>query len=84
MHERDSRRAGRGGGAARRSDVYGSRVDLRRLRRLVGMVFQRPTVFPTMSIYDNVAAGLRLDRLAGPGSTRRWRRRSASGPLGTR
>ena len=29
------------------------------------MVFQRPTVFPTMSIHDNVAAGLRLDRLAG-------------------
>src|SRR5438046_45948 len=47
-------------------DVYASRVDLRRLRRLVGMVFQRPTVFPTMSVYDNVAAGLRLDRLAGP------------------
>jgi phosphate transport system ATP-binding protein len=43
-------------------DVYGTRVDLRRLRRLVGMVFQRPTVFPTMSIYDNVAAGLRLTR----------------------
>src|ERR1041385_8749141 len=47
-------------------DVYGSRVDLRRLRRLVGMVFQRPTVSPPMSISDNVAAGLRLDRLAGP------------------
>ena len=42
-------------------DVYGPRVDLRRLRRRVGMVFQKPTVFPTMSIYDNVAAGLRLD-----------------------
>ncbi|NOT07848.1 MAG: phosphate ABC transporter ATP-binding protein [Gemmatimonadales bacterium] len=42
-------------------DVYGSRVDLRRLRRRVGMVFQKPTPFPTMSIYDNVAAGLRLD-----------------------
>jgi phosphate transport system ATP-binding protein len=42
-------------------DVYGPRVDVRRLRRKVGMVFQRPTPFPTMSIYDNVAAGLRLD-----------------------
>jgi phosphate transport system ATP-binding protein len=42
-------------------DVYASRVDLRRLRRKVGMVFQRPTPFPTMSVYDNVAAGLRLD-----------------------
>ena len=42
-------------------DVYSSKVDLRKLRRRVGMVFQRPTVFPTMSIFDNVAAGLRLD-----------------------
>ena len=42
-------------------DVYASGVDVRRLRRKVGMVFQRPTPFPTMSVYDNVAAGLRLD-----------------------
>ncbi|HLB54232.1 MAG TPA: phosphate ABC transporter ATP-binding protein PstB [Gemmatimonadales bacterium] len=42
-------------------DVYAPQVDLRRLRRRVGMVFQKPTVFPTMSIYDNVAAGLRLN-----------------------
>ncbi len=42
-------------------DVYSSKVDLKKLRRQVGMVFQRPTVFPTMSIYDNAAAGLRLD-----------------------
>jgi phosphate transport system ATP-binding protein len=42
-------------------DVYSSKVDLKKLRRQVGMVFQRPTVFPTMSIHDNVAAGLRLD-----------------------
>ena len=40
-------------------DIYASQVDLRRLRRRVGMVFQKPTVFPTMSIFDNVAAGLR-------------------------
>lgn len=40
-------------------DIYASPVDLRRLRRRVGMVFQKPTVFPTMSIFDNVAAGLR-------------------------
>ncbi|MGB7264618.1 MAG: phosphate ABC transporter ATP-binding protein, partial [Terracidiphilus sp.] len=31
------------------------------LRRRVGMVFQRPNPFPTMSIYDNVAAGLKLN-----------------------
>jgi phosphate transport system ATP-binding protein len=41
-------------------DVYGADVDPVRLRRVVGMVFQRPNPFPTMSIYDNVAAGLRL------------------------
>ena len=45
-------------------DVYGSKVDLKRLRRRVGMVFQKPTPFPTMSVYDNVAAGLRLSREA--------------------
>jgi phosphate transport system ATP-binding protein len=42
-------------------NVYGAKVSLRRLRRKVGMVFQKPTPFPTMSIYENVAAGLRLD-----------------------
>jgi phosphate transport system ATP-binding protein len=41
-------------------DVYGPNVDPVQLRRVVGMVFQRPNPFPTMSIYDNVAAGLRL------------------------
>ncbi|MFL5823323.1 MAG: phosphate ABC transporter ATP-binding protein PstB [Solirubrobacteraceae bacterium] len=41
-------------------DVYDSRVDVTAVRRLVGMVFQRPNPFPTMSIFDNVAAGLRL------------------------
>jgi phosphate transport system ATP-binding protein len=45
-------------------DVYGPKVDLKRLRRRVGMVFQKPTPFPMMSIYDNVAAGLRLTREA--------------------
>ena len=41
-------------------DVYGPEVDPVQLRRVVGMVFQRPNPFPTMSIFDNVAAGLRL------------------------
>jgi phosphate transport system ATP-binding protein len=41
-------------------DVYGEAVDVVAVRRLIGMVFQRPNPFPTMSIYDNVAAGLRL------------------------
>jgi phosphate transport system ATP-binding protein len=41
-------------------DIYGSAVDPVAVRRTVGMVFQRPNPFPTMSIYDNVAAGLKL------------------------
>jgi phosphate transport system ATP-binding protein len=43
-------------------DIYAPRVNAMQLRRRVGMVFQRPTPFPTMSIYDNVAAGLRVQR----------------------
>jgi phosphate transport system ATP-binding protein len=41
-------------------DIYGPEVDPVQLRRFVGMVFQRPNPFPTMSIYDNVSAGVRL------------------------
>ena len=41
-------------------DIMGSDVDPVQLRRVVGMVFQRPNPFPTMSIFDNVVAGLRL------------------------
>ena len=43
------------------ANIYAPRVNVMQLRRRVGMVFQRPTPFPTMSIYDNVAAGLRVD-----------------------
>ncbi len=43
-------------------DIYGSDVDPVNVRRTIGMVFQRPNPFPTMSIYDNVIAGLRLER----------------------
>ena len=42
-------------------DLYGAEVDPVDVRRQIGMVFQRPNPFPTMSIYDNVAAGLRLN-----------------------
>jgi phosphate transport system ATP-binding protein len=42
-------------------DVYGDGVDPVQVRRLIGMVFQAPNPFPTMSIYDNVAAGLNLN-----------------------
>jgi phosphate transport system ATP-binding protein len=41
-------------------DLYGSGVDVIAVRRAVGMVFQKPNPFPTMSVYDNVASGLRL------------------------
>ncbi len=41
-------------------DLYDPAVDVVAVRRAVGMVFQKPNPFPTMSIYDNVAAGLRL------------------------
>jgi phosphate transport system ATP-binding protein len=40
--------------------LYAPEVDPVQLRRIIGMVFQRPNPFPTMSIYDNVVAGLRL------------------------
>ncbi|HEX4726734.1 MAG TPA: phosphate ABC transporter ATP-binding protein PstB [Jatrophihabitans sp.] len=41
-------------------DIYGEAVDPVNVRRTIGMVFQRPNPFPTMSIYDNVVAGLKL------------------------
>jgi phosphate transport system ATP-binding protein len=41
-------------------DIY-SEASPVEIRRRVGMVFQRPNPFPTMSIYDNVASGLRLN-----------------------
>jgi phosphate transport system ATP-binding protein len=46
-------------------NVYGQGVDPVRVRARIGMVFQRPNPFPTMSIYDNVAAGPRLNGRAG-------------------
>jgi phosphate transport system ATP-binding protein len=41
-------------------DLYSSEVDPVRVRRVIGMVFQKPNPFPTMNIYENVAAGLKL------------------------
>ena len=46
-------------------NIYAPGVDPVMVRRRVGMVFQRPNPFPTMSIYDNVAAGLRLNGVRG-------------------
>ena len=43
------------------TDIYSGDTSAVQVRRRVGMVFQKPNPFPTMSIYDNVAAGLRLN-----------------------
>jgi len=48
-------------------DLYGDGVDAVAVRRTIGMVFQRPNPFPTMSIFDNVAAGFRLNGIKGKG-----------------
>ena len=42
-------------------DILASSVDPVSVRRRIGMVFQKPNPFPTMSIFDNVASGLRLN-----------------------
>jgi phosphate transport system ATP-binding protein len=67
MHELTPRTRVEGSVRLDGEDVYDPSVDPVALRRVVGMVFQRPNPFPTMSIYDNVAAGLRLTgRRRGP------------------
>ena len=42
-------------------EIYGNATSAVQIRRRIGMVFQKPNPFPTMSIYDNVAAGLKLN-----------------------
>jgi phosphate transport system ATP-binding protein len=49
-------------------DIYARGIDPVVIRQRIGMVFQKPTPFPTMSVFDNVAAGLRLTRFW----SRRW------------
>ena len=46
-------------------DLYHPSIDVVSVRRTIGMVFQKPNPFPTMSIFDNVAAGLRLTGVRG-------------------
>ncbi|MCH5644956.1 phosphate ABC transporter ATP-binding protein PstB [Gordonia sp. ABSL49_1] len=46
-------------------DIYGKGVDPVSVRSTIGMVFQRPNPFPTMSIRDNVVAGLKLQGVRG-------------------
>jgi phosphate transport system ATP-binding protein len=50
-------------------DIYGDGIDPVHVRRQIGMVFQQPNPFPTMSIRDNVAAGLRLNSRRMPRAT---------------
>jgi phosphate transport system ATP-binding protein len=46
-------------------EIYADDVDVTAVRRAIGMVFQKPNPFPTMSIFDNVAAGLKLAGIKG-------------------
>jgi phosphate transport system ATP-binding protein len=46
-------------------DVYAPHVDVTEVRRQIGMVFQKANPFPTMSIFDNVASGLKLAGIRG-------------------
>ena len=63
MHEVSSRGRVEGSVLLDGKDIYAKDVDPVIIRRRIGMVFQKPTPFPTMSVFDNVAAGLRLTRL---------------------
>jgi len=61
MHELTLGASVKGGITLDGEDIYHRGVDPVQVRRLIGMVFQQPNPFPTMSIYDNVAAGLNLN-----------------------
>ena len=63
MHETIPKARARGRVLLDNQDIYAPGVDPVRVRRLIGMVFQKPNPFPMMSIYDNVAAGLKLNGL---------------------
>ncbi len=69
MHELTPRTRVEGSVLLDGANVYDPSVDPVRLRRYVGMVFQRPNPFPTMSIYDNVVAGVKLVGRAGKAET---------------
>jgi phosphate transport system ATP-binding protein len=60
MHEEIPGARAEGSVTLEGADLYGDGVDVTSVRRLIGMVFQKPNPFPTMSIFDNVAAGMRL------------------------
>lgn len=61
MHEMTSGGAAKGHVIVDDVDIYEKTIDPVIIKRRIGMVFQKPNPFPTMSIYDNVAAGLKLN-----------------------
>jgi phosphate transport system ATP-binding protein len=60
MHEEIPGARAEGSVKIDKTELYGQGIDVTAVRRMIGMVFQKPNPFPTMSIFDNVAAGLRL------------------------
>lgn len=61
MHEMTPGATAKGSVILDNLDIYDKKVDPVVIKRRIGMVFQKPNPFPTMSIYDNVAAGLKLN-----------------------
>jgi phosphate transport system ATP-binding protein len=61
MHETNPEARAEGKVVVKEMDVYGDGVAPVDVRRRIGMVFQKPNPFPSMTIYDNVAAGLKLN-----------------------
>jgi phosphate transport system ATP-binding protein len=65
MHEEIPKARAEGTVLLDETDIYDKSVDVVAVRRAIGMVFQKPNPFPTMSISDNVAAGLKLNGVKG-------------------
>jgi len=61
MHEMTPSSRSRGQVIIDGIDIYDRNIDPVIIKRRIGMVFQKPNPFPTMSVYDNVAAGLKLN-----------------------
>jgi phosphate transport system ATP-binding protein len=61
MHEMTPNAKAKGSVILDGLDIYDKAVDPVTIKRRIGMVFQKPNPFPTMSIFDNVAAGLKLN-----------------------
>jgi phosphate transport system ATP-binding protein len=61
MHEMTPGAFAKGDVVLDKTNIYGQKVNPVMIKRRIGMVFQKPNPFPTMSIFDNVASGLRLN-----------------------